>query len=87
MITLDHSGEGGGQGRPKKDLIIFQRSLIFTLMFRHKRKMSTSDQEKVAVIHGTSELHTASDANSFTKELFKIYEVFKKPIPILEIPR
>ena len=56
-------------------------------MFRHKRKMSTSDQEKVVVIHGTSELHTASDANSFTKELFKIYEVFKKPIPILEIPR
>ena len=49
--------------------------------------MSTSDQEKVAVIHGTSELHTASDSNSFTKELYKIYKELDQAIPILEIVR
>ena len=49
--------------------------------------MSTSDQQKIAVIHGTSELHTASDSNSFTKELYKIYKEEKKAIPFLEIVR
>ena len=42
--------------------------------------MSTSDQEKIAVIHGTSEMHTA-------KELFKVYKILQQPIQILEIPR
>ena len=43
--------------------------------------MSESDQEKIAVLYGTSELHTASDSYTLTHELYKIY-----PLPIREIP-
>ena len=49
--------------------------------------MSTSDQENIALIHGTSELHTASDMNSFTQELYKVYQEEGNVIPILDIVR
>ena len=53
--------------------------------FRHKRKMSTSQQQNIAIIYGTLNLHSALDFNSFTQELFKIYQKEKFSIPILEI--
>ena len=37
-----------------------------------KTPISTQDQEKIAVIYGTSELHAAGDRNSFTQELHKV---------------
>merc|ERR1739838_603239 len=43
--------------------------------------------ENIAVIQGTSECHTASDTNSFTNELYKIYNQEGMVIPILDIPR
>ena len=55
--------------------------------FRYKKKISTSDSEKIAMIHGTSELHAASDANTFTQELFKVYNDENGEIPILQIAR
>ena len=47
--------------------------------------MSTSQQQNIAIIYGTLNLHSALDFNSFTQELFKIYQKEKFSIPILEI--
>ena len=47
--------------------------------------ISTKDQQKIAVFHGASDLHPASDANTFTQELFKVYKEEGNEIPILQI--
>ena len=46
-----------------------------------------SDMKKIAVIQGTSDLHPASDAHTFTQELFKIYKEENGEIQILQIVR
>ena len=45
------------------------------------------DMENIAVINGTSEENTAAEPNTFTQELFKIYEEGGMFIPFLEIAR
>jgi hypothetical protein len=60
------------------------KSYIFS---REKTPISKADQKKIAVIYGTSNLHTACDTNSFTRELHKVYEEEGGNIPILQIVR
>ena len=39
------------------------------------------------MIQGTSDLHTATDAHTFTQELYKIFKEENGEIPILQIVR
>ena len=48
--------------------------------------MKPEDQEKIAAFFATLELHLASDSNSFTKELYTLYQE-AHAIPILDIMR
>ena len=56
-------------------------------MLRYKKAISNQDQQRIAVIYGTSDLHTASDTNTFTHELHRVYTEENGEIPILEIVR
>ena len=43
---------------------------------------------KIAVIHGTQDLHEARDDHSFTQELYRIFEKANgNEIPIVDIAR
>merc|ERR1711915_680865 len=53
----------------------------------HTKKICYNDQKRIAVLHGTLELHSVSDLSSFTMELYKLYKKHKNSIPILDIPR
>ena len=46
---------------------------------------SVANQEKIFVLYATLEMHTSSDENSLTKELFKVTEEGGKPIPICDL--
>ena len=59
----------------------------FDMYFRHKRRMSTSNQQHIAVLHGTLEQHIASDSHTFTHELYNTYKQEGGSILILQIAR
>eukprot|EP00091_Calanus_sinicus_P007861 TRINITY_DN19178_c0_g1_i1.p1 TRINITY_DN19178_c0_g1~~TRINITY_DN19178_c0_g1_i1.p1 ORF type:complete len:170 (+),score=42.20 TRINITY_DN19178_c0_g1_i1:111-620(+) len=56
-------------------------------MLRYKKVISNPDQQRIAVIYGTSDLHTANDSDTFTQELHRVYKDENGEIPILEIVR
>jgi len=55
------------------------------VILKNKKPISNEDQQRIAIIYGTSDLHPASDANTFTQELFKVYSAEKQEMPILQI--
>ena len=55
------------------------------MYIRYKEEISLQDQERIAVLYGTSDLHTARDDNSFTKELYKVIKDNDWAYPILRI--
>jgi len=58
------------------------------VILRHMEPIDESVVGKIAVIHGTQDLHEASDDDSFTQELYRIFEKANgNEIPIVDIAR
>merc|ERR1712179_580943 len=65
-----------------------QRKKEEYVILRHMEPIDESVIGKIAVIHGTQDLHDASDDHSFTQELYRIFEnADGHEIPIVDIAR
>ena len=84
VVTLDCCRDKRGVSKRIVTLRLTSYHYNYLLL---KKEMKTEDEERLLVIQGTSDLHSASDSNSFTKELHKVYGDEGKSIPILEIPK
>jgi len=63
------------------------RAASHIVILRHKREMNKKDQQRIALIQGTSEGHKASDLDSFTQELHKVVQEENGSIRIKDIPK
>ena len=74
---VQHRGRGGPEKRGKRK----------SVKLKEKKAFKIAEQEKIAVVSGSLELHPIDDNWSLTKELYKVTEAGKSPVLLVDIAK